>query len=155
MFTGDKLNPFQMLGLPTGATIREITERGDDLCATAEPGEQLMYRQAVEELITHPFTRLLHELYEVPGTDYVDEEWESFLRKHKRNPLRRATVELEEVAPLTLQDFNLGALLELLLDGLLTLPEDPGIMPAMLAEPWRPDPDPLDAPLEVQDVIFG
>jgi hypothetical protein len=154
MFADNKDNPFQILGLPTDATTREITEHGEELCATAEPDEQLLYRRAVEELITHPFVRLQHELYEVPGTGYADEAWESFLRKHKRNPIRRASAELEDVAPPSVQDFNPAALMELLLDGLLTTPEVE-ITPAMLTGPWRSDPDPLSAPLEVQDVIFG
>jgi Asp-tRNA(Asn)/Glu-tRNA(Gln) amidotransferase A subunit family amidase len=153
MFTGGKPNPFQVLRLPTSATTKEITERGEELSATAEPDEQLLYRWAVEELITHPSVRLLHELYEVPDTNYEDQDWENFLRKYKRNPIRRATA-LEPGLPQTLEDFNPGALMELLLDGLLAVPEVE-ITPAMLAEPWQPDPDPKDPPLEVQDVIFG
>src|SRR5262249_26386723 len=131
--------------------------------------DQPLYRWAVEELITHPLTRLLHELYETPGTAYEDQDWENFLRKYKRNPGRRTEVagqaqgttpsarpteSTEGVSPPGLADFDFSALMELLLDGLLTVP-DLEITPAMLAKPWQPDPDPDKPPLEVRDVIFG
>jgi len=92
MFKSDKPNPFQVLRLPTSATTKAITERGDEQYIIAEPDDQLLYRWAVEELITHPLTRLLHELYEAPDTDYEDQDWENFLRKYKRNPIKRAGI---------------------------------------------------------------
>jgi len=163
MYKTGKPNPFQILRLPTNATTKEITERGDELSVIAEPDDQPLYRWAVEELITHPLTRLLHELYEVPETDYEDQDWESFLRKYKRNPSRRVNVAgqmpstiltpTEDAALPNLADFDFGALMELLLDGLLAVPEVE-ITPAMLDSPWQPDPDPNKPPLEVRDVIF-
>lgn len=164
MFKTGKPNPFQVLRLPTSATTKEITERGDELSVIAEPDDQPLYRWAVEELITHPLTRLRHELYEAPATDYEDQDWENFLRKYKRNPSRRGDLAgqvqgtlptvMEDVPLPELADFDCGALMELLLDGLLTVPEVE-ITPALLESPWQPDPEPDKPPLEVRDVIFG
>jgi hypothetical protein len=151
MHKDHKPNPFQVLGLPTTATKAEIVTRGEELCATSEPDEQLLCRWAIEQLITHPFTRLEYELAEVPDTHYEDEAWNAFMRKHKRNPMKRAN-NIEEVAPLCLADFNLTALLQLVLEDLLIVPEV-NVTSASLDSPFLPDHN--APPLEVQDVIFG
>ena len=148
-------NPFQILELPTNASDEVIVKRGARLLNTATSEEQRqLYQWAIDELTTHAFTRQIYELCEVPNTAYRDPAWETFVKKHKRNPAKQtalATV-ATEVAPLNLADFNLTMLVELLLDALLSVPPA-DIAPAVQHSPFVPDPMPL--PLEVQDVIFG
>lgn len=151
MIENDKPNPFEVLGLPTDATNKVVIERTKELSSGLEPEEQLLCRWAREQLITHPFTRLAYELFEVPGTQYEDAEWETFAEKYKRNPIKRAAT-VEEVPLLCLEDFNLSALIQHVLDGLLAVPEV-NLTPDKLDSPFQPNYDAL--PLEVQDVIFG
>ena len=81
----DKPNPFQTLGLPTDATNEEIVARGQELCDLAESEEQrLLYRSAMEQLLTKAEMRLQYELFEIPGAEYEDRDWEHFARAHRR-----------------------------------------------------------------------
>ncbi len=152
MIANDKPNPFQVLGLPTDASNDDIVSRSQELSdLAASEEERLLVRWAVEQLITHPFTRLEYELFEIPGARYEDEEWEELVRKNRRNP-----VDLEalrgDASPPRLEDFDLAALLALLLDALLEAPPI-DIRPALEAPPAAPDAG--APPLEVAHVVFG
>lgn len=152
MIETEKPNPFQLLELPTDATKEEIVERGQELCELAETDEQrLLYRWAMEKLITHPSTRLEYELFEIPSTEYEDPEWNRFARTHRKNPVNLTALAKETKHP-QLSDFDMAALIGLLLDGLLNVPK--GDIRAVLEN------SPFEAgygppPLEVRDVIFG
>jgi hypothetical protein len=152
MSAGAKPNPFHVLGLPVDATETEIVHRGQELVELAETAEETqLARWAIQELSTHPATRRVHELLEVPDPQYRQEEWERFERRNRRNP-----VDLDALAegspPLRTKDFDLRAILGLLLDDVLSPPpvdlrpavENPPVPPAAGAPP-----------IEVNDVVFG
>lgn len=148
----DRPSPFQVLELHVDATNAEIVERLNECMETAgSEAERQLYRSAgQEQLLQHPLSRVAYELFEVPGAQYVDREWERFERAHRRNPVN--LVELaKECPPPELKDFNLPALIALALDGLLTVPEA-SITAAVEHNPFSPYCGP---PLEVRDVIFG
>ena len=147
MISEDKPNPFQILGLPADATKADIVARGQELYDTAETDEQRqLYRWAKEQLLTNPRTRLAYELFELPDTQYENLEWENFIRTHKRRPVRPETVSSPGI-----EDFDVGALLQLLLQDMLAVPEA-DITAAIHAVPFALKRKP---PLEVRDVIFG
>lgn len=148
-----KRNPFHVLGLPTGATREDIVERGQELAELAS-GDEERHRvlEAQRELITHPATRLRHELLEVPGTAYREREWAAFERRHRKGP-----VDLKALAassePLRREDFDLRAVLALRLDDLLRPPPEADLRPALENPPVRPTCG--APPIEVSDVLFG
>lgn len=149
-----KPNPFQVLGLPTDAKKADIVARGRELVDFAETEEQrLLYREAIQQLITNPSTRLQHELFEVPDAHYENEDpvWDSFAKTYGRKPVDLKAL-VKDTAPANLEDFDLAALIRLFLDGLLTMPEA-DIMTAIDSSPLPPGYGP--PPLEVRDVIFG
>ncbi|HLZ57837.1 MAG TPA: hypothetical protein VKR06_12885 [Ktedonosporobacter sp.] len=154
MFASDKPNPFEVLGLPVEATVAAITKRGEALVQTAASDEQRrLYHWAIAELTTRSSTRLRYELYEPPDTQYQAEReaWNSFARKHKINSVKRSAL-AKETPALSLEDFNLEALLGLLLEGFLAVPPT-DIIPAIKASPFAREA--IAPPLEVRDVIFG
>lgn len=141
----DNLNPFQLLGLPTTATNADIVARGQELSVGSEQHEQMQIQQAIEALITHPMTRLEHELFEAPDTQYEEQTLERFLRVFNRNPLR-----LPKASAPTLEPAQIEALIQLLLDRVLTISQlDPE---AVLYDP--PFTLNLNPPVGVRDVIF-
>ena len=145
-------NPFQVLGLPTDASLDDVVRQGQELCQLAESDEDAqLARWAVQELTTLESTRALHALLEVPGAEYREDEWARFERRNRRNP-----VDLDALAdgspPLRAKDFNLAPVFGLLLDELLSPPEV-DIRPAVEHPPVAPSPGP--PPIEVSDVIFG
>lgn len=148
----DKPNPFHILGLPTDATNEDIVECGQELCELAESKEQaLLYRWAIEQLITKPEIRLEHELYEVPSAKYEDADWSLFVRRHKRNPVNLSEL-IKMSPPPQLEDFNLVNLIQLILNAMMRV-EEPDIKPVIgkiFTETNMGTP-----PLEVRDVIFG
>lgn len=152
MIEVNKPNPFKVLELPRQASNEDIVCRGRELSELATSDEQrLLYRWAVEQLITNPLTRLEHELFEVPGAQYEDPEWDHFLRRHQRNPVN-LTALAQKSPPPTLTDFNLALLIQWFLDELLNLPQ------ADLGKALEHLPFSLDCgppPLEVRHVIFG
>jgi hypothetical protein len=134
-----------VLGLPTTATNADIVARGQELSVGSEQHEQMQIQQAIEALITHPMTRLEHELFEVPDAQYEEQSLERFLRVFNRNPLR-----LPGASAPTLEPAQIEALIQLLLDRLLTISQtDPE---AALYEP--PFTLHLNPPIGVRDVIF-
>ena len=148
----DGANPFQILGLPTSASNAEIVERGQDLSdAAPTQDERRLYRWAIEQLITKQSTRLVHELFEVPGADYEDPEWEGFARSFARNPVNLSELvrNSAEVGP---EDFDVLGLIDLVLDGLLEVSALDSEA-ALLEPPVEADCGP--PPLEVRDVLFG
>jgi len=148
----EKPNPFKVLKLPTNASNRDIVSTGLDLSELAETDEQrLMYREAIQELITNPSTRLLYELFEIPDARYSNPEWERFLKAHRKNPVDLSAVANKTPAP-SLEDFNLANLINLLLDGLLTV-QKIDLKVAVENSPFRTGGD--TPPLEVRDVLFG
>lgn len=152
MISTDKPNPFAVLGLSTTASQEEIVTRGQELCDLAENDEQrLLYRWAMEQLITHPNTRLGYELFEPPDAQYEDREWEKFARDFRRNPIDLSTL-TRDVAPPKVADFDLPGIASLLLDDLLEF-SDVDLRTAIDHCPFPPGHGP--PPLEVRDVIFG
>jgi hypothetical protein len=145
-------NPFHVLGLPTGATDEEVVHRGQELCELAESEEDSrLARWAIQELTTHPFTRRLHALLEVPGAEYGEQEWARFERRNRRNPVDLAAL-ADGAPPLRPGDFDLRAVLGLVLDDVLSPPEI-DLRPAVEHAPFPPGPG--APPIEVSDVIFG
>jgi hypothetical protein len=148
----DKPNPFQVLQLSADATNAEIVERGKDLNDGAVTKEEAqLYRWAMEQLITHPMTRLAYELLEMPGAQYGDDDWERFAKLNKKAPIDLAAMARASATP-GLADFNLAALIELLLDGLLKI-EPADVRVAVEHAPFVPSGG--LPPVEVRDVIFG
>jgi hypothetical protein len=145
-----KPSPFEILGLPVDATNAEIVEREDDASAQRTDQEELLCRMASHDLLTHALTRVVYELFEIPGAQYRDPGWERFVKLHEKSP-----VNLKELARTSrlprLEDFNLAAVVGLALDGLLRVPEA-DIAPAIEHNPFTAECNP---PLEVRDVIFG
>lgn len=151
LITSDKPNPFRVLALPTNATRAETVARGQELYDTAETREQgLLYRWAMEQLITHPHTRLEHELFELPFTQYEDVDWERFVRLQKRKPVELGAL-TRDLPPPNIDDIDMAAVLWLFLDSHLELGE-PDIHAAIDGAPYMPV---YQLPLEVRDVIFG
>jgi hypothetical protein len=145
-------NPFHELRLALDASADDVVRAGEERVDLAEnPDEARDARRAVQELNTHPRDRARHELLEVPDADYGDGEWERFARRNRRNP-----VDLTALAasgqPLQVNDFDLRAVLGLLLDDLLA-PPDVDVEPAVRAAPAPITLGP--PPLEVRDVVFG
>jgi hypothetical protein len=148
----EKPNPFKVLGLPTDAVNKSIVEKGRELKQFAESEEMTqLYRNAIEALITHPATRLEFELFEVPGTKYEDPDWERFIRSFRRNPVDMAAL-AKEASPLGIGDFNLEAVIGILLDSMLTM-NRADIRTAVEHLPYKAGKG--MPPLEVRDVIFG
>jgi hypothetical protein len=148
----DKPNPFQVLELRVDATNAEIVERLNERMETADnEAQRQMYRSAAQEqLLQHPMSRVAYELFEVPGAEYLDQEWERFERAHRKNPVNLTEL-AKECPPPELKDFNLPAVIAIALDGLLTVP-DASIAAAIEHNPFSPH---CGSPLEVRDVIFG
>jgi hypothetical protein len=145
-------NPFHLLGLPVSASTETIVERAEELCTIAQSdAERAAFNDARLELIREPLSRARHALLEMPGTDYRDEQWSDFERRYRRPPVNARELRARG-RPLTADDFDLGAILDLLLDGLLTL-EPLDVTPGLQDPPVRPGPGPV--PLEVRDVLFG
>ena len=148
----DKPNPFQVLQLPTDATNEDIVTRGQELSELAETeDERLLYRWAIEQLITRKQTRLEYELFEMPAAEYDDPDWDRFERAHRRRPVDLAELARQSTPP-DLQDFDLATLLRLILRGLLVLPQ-PDLAAAFESSPVAFGAGP--PPLEVRDVIFS
>jgi len=152
MIVSDKPNPFKVLGLGTDVSNADIVKKLELLSDLAPTDEEiLLYRWAVEQLITCPLTRLQYELFEVPHARYEDPEWEKFARVHRRNPVSMDAL-VKDVPDPGIEDFDMANLIGLFLDGLLEIPEV-DIAPAVERSPF--DPDMGLPPLEVRDVIFG
>lgn len=145
-------NPFHELGLPLDASADDVVSQGDERVDLADSDEERRdARRAVRELNTHPRDRARHELLEVPGTDYGNTDWDRFAHRNRRNPIDPAALAASG-EPLRVSDFDLRAVLGLLLDDLLA-PPDVDIEPAVRAAPRPLELGP--PPLEVRDVIFG
>lgn len=146
----DRPNPFRTLGLATDASNEDIVERGKDLCESGTREESLLYRWAMEQLITHPLTRFAYEWMETPGAEYEDDDWERFTRAHRKPPIDPAA--LSRHSPPELQDFRLDRLLSMFLDE--ELRAEPAPIALVIEDcPFPPDFGPC--PLEVRDVVFG
>lgn len=149
-----KANPFKVLELPTNATKSEIVEHATMLVDLAETDEErVAYREALQELITNPSVRLQYELFEIPDTRYEDEDkgWDDFVSTYGGEPVDLNEL-VKETPPINLEDFDLAALIRLVLDGRLSISEA-DIRTAIDNSPFLPGYGP--PPLEVQDVIFG
>jgi hypothetical protein len=145
-------NPFRVLKLPARASKEDIAERGRQLVASAATEQQRrLYRWAAEELSTDPLTRLTCELFEIPDADYEREDWEQFCRSHAKNPLHFEDL-FRQHGPPSPEDFDVAALLDLILEGMLT-PAEADLEAAVDNPPYEPGYGP--PPLEVRDVIFG
>lgn len=144
--TRDNPNPFHILQLPISATNEEIVERRRELETGAEPAEQMLYRWATEELITHPLTHLEHQLFEMPDTRYEDPLIDRFVRAFKRYQARSTA---SAAAP-ELADTDIEAIFQQLLAILLTIPE--GDLRVAIDNP--PFALRQSLPLGVRDVIF-
>lgn len=152
MIVPDKLNPFNILGIPTNATYNDIVERGQELCECAETQEdKLLFRWAMEELIKHPDVRLEYELFEVPAAKYENRDWEKFIKNHERSPVNLREM-IKNTPPPRPEDFDLAKLCLLILDSMLKA-EKPKITPTIENSPFKPDIG--SPPLEIKNVVFG
>jgi hypothetical protein len=150
MKANTKPNPFHVLGLPIDASEADIVARGEELCQVADEAELPAIREAVTDLITHPAARRLHELLEVPGAQYRDDEWAIFAKSHKKPPVDLDTL-ANAARPLTAANFDLSAIVALVLDGMLSPPTVD--LRALLHAPVPPGPG--GPPVEVSNVLFG
>jgi curved DNA-binding protein CbpA len=151
MIDSHKPNPFQVLGLSTSATNKEIVERGRERYDTAETDEQRqLYRWAKEQLLSNPQTRLLYELFEAPGTRYEHPALENFLRKYRKNPVSAESL-TRDASPISIKDFNIDELIKLLLQDMLMVSQEETAAVTQQA-PFRST---TKLPLEVRDVLFG
>jgi hypothetical protein len=151
MIDSHKPNPFQVLGLSTFATNKEIVERGRELYDTAETDEQRqLYRWAKEQLLSNPQTRLLYELFEAPGTRYEHPELENFLSKYKKNPVSAESL-TADAPPISIKDFNMDELIKLLLQDMLMVSQEENAAVTQQV----PFHSTAKLPLEVRDVLFG
>jgi hypothetical protein len=148
----EKPNPFKVLELPTDVVNKTIVEKGRELTELAESEEvNLQYRSAIEELITHPMTRLEFELFEIPETKYEDPEWERFVRSFRRNPVNLNSL-AKEVSPPGINDFNMEAIISIFLDSMIAI-KRADVKAAVERLPFKAGNG--MPPLEVRDVIFG
>ncbi|MDT0341984.1 hypothetical protein [Streptomyces litchfieldiae] len=148
-----KPNPFHVLGLPVTADDETVVEHARDLALVAEAREERALAEwAKDELTGRPETRRLHAFLEAPDTDYRAERWDDFARRHRRPPVTPGSL-TGNAAPPTAGDFDLAAVVRLLVEGLLT-PPDVDVRPALQAAPV-PFRLPERPPLEVRDVLFG
>lgn len=147
-----KRNPFHLLGLSTGATKEDIVDRCAELAELTHVDEE---RHAVlaaqRELITNPAHRSRHEVLEVPGTRYRDQERDAFEHRNKRSQVDVKALAGDGI-PLRRQDFNFQAIIGAVLDDLL-VPPATDIRPAIERAPVAPTLG--EPPIEVSDVIFG
>lgn len=145
------MNPFQVLGLPVTATKAEVVERHRQLCETRPEHEHPSFHQARRDLLTHPDERRMHEVLEVPGTEYRERErtWRMFEQRYRRNPVDLTALR-QGARGLRLDDVDLARVIGLLLDELLALP-DVDIRPALAELPAYDNPQIT----EIRDVLFG
>jgi hypothetical protein len=152
MILVEKINPFEVLKLPTNATNSTIVETGKELFELAvTENERLKYRDAIQNLITNPAIRLEYELFEAPNVKYENSDWERFTRIHRKNPVNLSAL-ISKTSPPTLQDFNLEQLIDMLLSGLLHA-EKGDINIATDNSPFKIGGN--VPPMEVRDVLFG
>src|SRR5258708_6296479 len=134
--------------LPTNATLAEIVNQSEELHLLAKTSEEeSLIRWAAEQLRTNQRTRLEYELFELPDTHYTDESWETFARQHRRRAIA-LPAEIQETPPPGLDDLNLAALTELLLENLLVSGE-PDLEQAINGSPLVPK---YTLPLKEEDV---
>ncbi|MEV6591033.1 hypothetical protein [Streptomyces acidicola] len=147
-----KPNPFHVLELPVTADDRAVVERGRELALVADTDEERALAEwAVAVLTGRPETRRLHEVLEVPGTDYRRERGEEFARLARRSPVDPEAL-AGGVEPPGPDDFDVPAAVHLLLENLLT----PPIVDVGPALTDAPVPFRLGTPpLRVSDVLFG
>ena len=151
MIDSDKPNPFFVLKLPTNATQADIVNQSEELHILAQTGEEdRLISWAAEQLRTNQRIRLEYELFELPETRYTDENWEMFVNRHRRRETALPPL-LQDMDPPGLEDLNLAALTELLLEEALT-PGEPDIEQAINGSPLVPR---YTLPLKEEDVICG
>ncbi len=83
------LNPFALLRISTQATVQAVVEHSKELIEDTYDAElKNAYTKAVEQIIHHPFARLVNTVWEMPDTDYDqhDENWQKFARAFQSNP---------------------------------------------------------------------
>lgn len=118
MAISDNFNPFRVLRLPTHASQAEIASQGEKLLQQAPgPEETAQIRQAVELLQTNQRTRLVYELFELPTTRYTDEAWAAFAQQQTQE-LPETHMLAQQLAAPTLEDLDLAALANIVLDSL-------------------------------------
>jgi len=152
MIATDKPNPFCVLRLSTSATLAEIVNQTENLHLLVESKEEeMLLRWAAEQLRTNQRIRLEYELFEVPATSYADEDWESFVRQHKRQGVDPLAKLQDDMPILELADLDLAALVGLLLEELLVRGE-PDLQQAIEGTPLVPK---YTLPLKEEEVICG
>jgi hypothetical protein len=146
-----KKNPFQILGISTGASNRDVVSRADEAADEAgNPEGRQLVQWAREQISTHPDIRLAWELLEPPGATYDgSSRWQQFSERYRRPPTAPAG---DSATALPQSAFDWSALLSLAVDGLLET-EPPDLRPAVQQPPVTlNDLPPL---LEVKHVLFG
>jgi hypothetical protein len=82
-------NPFALLRISTQATVQAVVEHSKELIEDTYDAElKNAYTKAVEQIIHHPFARLVTTVWEMPNTNYAehDEAWQKFVRAFQSNP---------------------------------------------------------------------
>lgn len=81
-------NPFALLRISTDTTPQEVVECSKELIEDAKSENLEVYRKAVEQIIHHPFKRLVLAVWEMPGTDYEDHDgkWQDFANAFRSIP---------------------------------------------------------------------
>jgi GR25 family glycosyltransferase involved in LPS biosynthesis len=82
-------NPFALLRISTQASAQEVVEHSKELIEDTYDNElKNVYSKAVENIIHHPFMRLVNAVWEMPDTDYAghDETWRKFNQAFQSNP---------------------------------------------------------------------
>lgn len=151
MIEAEKPNPFYVLKLPTNATQAEMVSQTENL-ALSGAGEERLIHWAAEQLRTNLRTRLEYELFELPGTCYADEGWETFVSQYR--PRRREAAlpaQVQEMSTPGLNALNLAALAELFLENVL-VPCEPDLEQAINGSPLVPR---YTLPLKEEDGICG
>jgi hypothetical protein len=108
-------NPFALLRISPRATSQEVIARLREVVDELEDADaRVIYRKAVEAINSNPRERLIHSLWEMPGTEYqeFDDQWSTFVKAFRANPAAEALkVQADEFEA---QHMAPDALLELL-----------------------------------------
>lgn len=146
----ESISAFDTLALPVDATDTAINQRAEDL-AGQRPELAETYRDAREVLQKRQASRLRHELIEIPGAAYPDDEWGPFFQKFAHNPVNLIRFTQDTGTPVA-TDFDWAAFLHLAIEERISASTS-DLAPAIQQPPFPPGHGP--PPLEIYDIIFG
>ena len=146
-----KENPFHVLGIPVNSSDEEIARQYNKLCRS-RPEEQPAFRRAWEQLRSNSRVRQVHEITEMPDTDYSvrEKEWRSFERANRKNPVDFADLAAQSPAGPPAE-----AVPELVTAALNSALRTTNADIALLAAHAATLPGGTAPPIGIEDVIFG